>query len=451
MSAAREIVAHVWRWWRHVPEAWKMALECADWTLALVWCVRTRTLMNRLDEVPDLSGVQWDLCPASAPGLVVVVPAKDEEATIGPAMATLMAQDYPWMQVVAIDDRSTDATGRILDEMAAKHPDRLGVLHLTEEAEGWIAKTFAMEAAARQSRSEWLLFTDADVWFSPSILRRAIAYAEISRADHLVVAPSAVMESWGERVLLGFLSVVGLWGVRPWRVADPKARFDAAGAGAFNMMRRAAWEDLGGFEPQRLAVVEDLTLARRVRAAGMRQRLVFAPGLVPVHWATGMGGLIRGLTKNLWAAVGFRLWTAMAVLIGLCVVFLGPVVGLAWVRTLLPSLICLACVGVHYRSLEEITGIEAWWGWLYPLGALGMLWAMVRSVAVTGWRGGVRWRETFYPLHELRPWNNPFRWEIEAAKARAARRRVERGIRPSRWVQMAGRPRRKGRDGKDPL
>ncbi len=416
-------------------------LEWSDWTLAGVWCVRTRTLMTRLDEIPDLSEIRWDLCPVSAPGLMVVVPAKDEAETIGPAMETLLAQDYPWLRILAVDDRSTDATGRILAEMADRRPERLGIVHLTEEAEGWIAKTFAMEAAARQSRSEWLLFTDADVWFSPSILRRALAYAEMSGADHLVVLPSAVIRGWGESVLLGFLSIFGLWVSRPWRIADGGATWDSAGAGAFNLIRREAWEDLGGFAPQRLAVVEDLTLGRRVRAAGLRQRLVFAPGLVLVHWATGMRGLVRGMTKNLWATVNFRLWMALVSVLFVLVMFLAPLGGLLWWRTLLPSLVVLACLAVQYRMMGEVTGIAARWGWLHPLGALVLIWAMVRSVLVTLWRGGVRWRETFYPLRELRLHNSPFAWEFEAAKRRAERRRVQRGRKPPWWK---GPSRRRG-------
>ncbi|HLI75633.1 MAG TPA: glycosyltransferase family 2 protein [Acidobacteriaceae bacterium] len=416
-------------------ENWKLVLQWSDAALAAVWCVRTRTLMSRLGEVPDLSDVRWDLCPVSAPGLVIVVPAKDEAETIGPAMETLLAQDYPWLRVVAVDDRSADATGRLLDELAASRPDRLGVVHLTEEAEGWIAKTFAMETAARQSRSDWLLFTDADVWFSPSLLRRALSYAEISRADHLVVIPSPVIRRWHENILIGFLTVFGVWVSRPWRVADPNSARDIAGAGAFNMIRRDAWEELGGFAPQRLAVVEDLTLGQRVRAARLRQRVAFAPGLVLVHWATGLHGLVRGMTKNLFAATGFRLWMSALFCCGIVLLFLAPLLGLAWWGTLLPSLVIVACIGAQYRILGEVTGIAARWALLYPIGGLALLWAMLRSVIVTLWRGGVRWRDTFYPLRDLRPWNSPFRWEFEAARGRAQQRKVQRGLQPSRWLR----------------
>ncbi len=422
---------------------WRLAAELSSWVLCVVWSVRTRTLVARLREVPDLSEVQWDLCPTRAPGLIVVVPAKDEAETLEPAMETLLAQDYSWLRIVAVDDRSTDGTGALMDRFAAAHPDKLSVMHLTETAEGWIGKTFAMEAAAQNSRSDYLLFTDADVWFSPSILRRALAYAEMTEADHLVVLPTAVTKTWGERTVLGFLQVFAVWVSRPWRIADGNARWDVVGAGAFNLLRRDAWEELGGFAAQRLAVVEDITLGRRVRAAGMRQRVVFAPGLVLVHWAKGAFGIIRVMTKNLFALVNFRFPLMAGVALAILLLFWGPIAGLAWWPTLLPSLISLACVAVCYRLLGSASSIDSRFGWLYPLGSLAMLWAMLRSVAVTYWRRGVLWRGTFYPLRELRRHNSQFAWEFEAATQRAERRKAERGARPSRMVRVANRIRRR--------
>lgn len=415
----------------------KFALEALAWMMAVLWCVRTRTLMRRLGEVPDLTDVRWDLCPLHAPGLVVVVPARNEAGALPSAMQTLLEQDYPWLRIVAVDDRSTDDTGALLERIAAEHPEKLSVLHLTDVAEGWIAKTFAMETAAVRSRSEWLLFTDADVWFSPSILRRAIAYAEMTRADHLVVAPSAVLRTWGETYFTGFLTVLALWVVRPWRVADPTAYRDAVGAGAFNLIRRDALEELGGLAPQRLAIVEDLMLGRRVRAAGMRQRLAFAPGLVLVHWASGVRGLVRGMTKNLFAMVNFRLWHALFLACAIVLLYLTPLAGLAWYRTTLPSLVILACLGVQYRSMGELTGIASRWVWLAPLGAVTFLWAILRSVAVTTWHGGVRWRETFYPLRELRRHNDPMQWEREARSQDYEQRRTIRQRKLSRWLRTA--------------
>ncbi len=420
---------------------WRFAAEAMAWAVTLAWCVRTRTLMQRIGEVPDLSEVQWDLCPTLAPGLIVAVPAKDEAETLGPAMETLLAQDYPWLRLVAIDDRSSDATGAMLDAFAAAHPGKLDVIHLTETVDGWMGKTFALEVATERSRSEYILFTDADVWFSPSILRRALTYAEITGADHLVVAPTAVTKTWGERTVLGFFQIFALWASRPWRVSDPKARWDIAAAGAFNLLRREALEEMGGLAPQRLSVVEDITLGRRVRAAGLRQRLVFAPGLVLVHWAPGAWGLIRGMTKNLFAVVNFWTWMQLLTMGGIAVLFFLPLAGLGWFPTMLPSLLTLICIAVCYRIVGEINGIPARFGWLYPLGAAAMLWAMLRSMVVTWWRRGVLWRGTFYPLSDLRPHNSPFQWEWQAAKLRAEQRSVQRKMRPSRWVRAWRRTR----------
>ncbi len=420
-----------------ISQGWRLAAELGAWTIALVWCVRTRTLVARLGEVPDLSEPQYDLCPARTPSLTVAVPARNEASTIGPAMETLLAQDYPFLHLLALDDRSTDATGALLDNLAQWQPGKLEVIHLTETAEGWLGKTFALEVATQQTSSEYLLFTDADVWFSPSILRRALAYAELSRADHLVVLPTAATKFWGERAVLGFLQVMALWGSRPWRVADPTARWDVVGAGAFNLIRRDALEELGGLAPQRLAVLEDVTLGRRVRAAGLRQRLAFAPGLVPVHWATGMSGIVQGMTKNLFALTNFQfvpMLFTMTGLVGLCLL---PFAGFAWWPTLLPALITTACIAVHYRTLSPISGIDPRFGWWYPLGALAVLWAMVRSVVLCLWRGGVLWRDTLYPLRELRRHNSPLHWEFEAAAARAETRKAERLARPSRLLVLA--------------
>lgn len=407
------------------------------WSVAVAWCLRTRALMAHIAEVPDLSRVQWDLCPVRAPGLMVILAAKDEAEGIRPAMETLLAQEYPWMSIIAVDDRSEDRTGYVLEELAEQHPGKLDVVHLAETVEGWTGKTFALEAGLQRSQSEYVLFTEADVWISPSLLRRALAYAQICQADHLVIAPTPVLQTWGERAVAGLLQVLALWVSRPWRIADPQARWDVCSSPACSLYRRDALEELGGLGPQRMAVADALTLSRRIRAAGMKQQLVYAPGLVLTHSAPGAWGLIRGLKRRAFALADFRVLLLFAAIFGLLAVFFLPLLGLAWWPTLLPSLLALGCLAVSFRILAEINGIPARFGWLYPLGLFAIVWAMLSSMLLIWWRRGVLWRGTLYPLRELLPYNNPFRWEWEAAKARRERRRVERGLRPSRWVHAA--------------
>ena len=134
------------------------------------------------------------------------------------------------MQIVAVDDRSTDQTGAVMEAMAQGREDAAGrsigfrSCTLTELPPGWLGKTHAMSLAAQQATGEWLLFTDADVVFHPDALRRALAYAIWSNADHMVLLPTLLMRGWGERMMISFLQVLSIWAVRPWRVPDPHSQ-----------------------------------------------------------------------------------------------------------------------------------------------------------------------------------------------------------------------------------
>jgi glycosyltransferase involved in cell wall biosynthesis len=405
---------------------WRAALEYSAWIVAVAWIWRVTETIRRVHEVPDLTGEAWDLLPpeGATPSLTVVVPARNEAENIAATIETLLWQQYPALKVLAIDDRSTDGTAAILDELAERagggEGSRLGVIHIDYLPEGWLGKTWALEVGTRNSASEYVLFTDADVLFSPSSLRRAVACAAVRQADHLVLLPTPQVKSWGEGMMLGFLQVLGLWAARPWRVPDAKARRDVMGVGSFNLVRRRSLEAIGGWQPQRMAVLEDVTLGRRMKVAGQRQVVAFGPELVLVHWAKGARGIVRVMTKNLFSTVNFRGALMLGMCVWVAVFFLAPLAGLGWYRTLLPSVMIVCSIGASYRLMGGWSRIDARYGWVYPLGALAMIWAMLRSMAVVWARGGIMWRGTFYPLAELRRHNSPFYWEREAAKARKA-------------------------------
>lgn len=414
----------------HVTEFWRGILQTVAWGIALVWVLRTYDVIHLLPGMVDLTQPDWDVRPEGTPTLTVVVPARDEAEKIAATLDALMAADYAGLRVLVVDDRSTDGTGAIVDayvaEYAVRKPGRLAAIHIAELPEGWLGKTFALMVATENSASDYLLFTDADVLFSPSILRRALVCAQDMQADHLVVMPTVEVRSRGEGIVLGFLQMMGLWASRPWKVEDPKALRDVVGIGAFNLVRRDAFHELGGWLPQRLAVLEDITLGRRMKAAGMRQRVVFAPGMVLVHWAKGAGGLLRGMTKNLFSAFGFQPLLVVLACAWIAVFCLLPLVGLAWLPTVLPALAILVCIGATYRVMGAETLIDARYAWLYPLGALALMFAMVRSMVVVLARRGVMWRGTLYPLRDLRRHNSPFEWEREARKKRDEAVRVTR-------------------------
>ena len=430
--------------------AWRAVAEYGVWLLTVLWMWRTHDAIQGLGGMPDVAQPQWDLIPPedAVPSLTVVIPARNEGENIGATLETLVFQQYSGLRVLAIDDRSTDKTRQIVDEFAQRYPQRFGAIHIDYLPEGWLGKTFALEVGTRNSSSDYLLFTDADVLFSPSSLRRAMAFAAMTQADHVVVMPTPQVKGRGEGILLSFFSVLGMWLTRPWRVSDPQARRDVMGVGAFNLVRREALEVLGGWEPQRLAVVEDMTLGRRMKAAGLRQRVAFGTDLVLVHWAKGARGIVRGLTKNIFAAVNFRPLLLLGACAAMLVLFLAPLAGLAWWPTILPAVIALCCIGASYRVMSSRSHIDARYGWLYPVGAFMMAWAMIRSMLSVMVRRGVMWRGTFYPLRELRTHNSPWQWERSAAEARRAEEKGKGRVRTrllALWPALRSRQRKKER------
>ena len=406
----------------HVSEFWRGLIRTVAWLLTLVWVTRTYDAVQQLPAVPDLTDLDWDTLPEGLPTLTVVVPARDEAEKIGATIEALMVTDYAAIKVLVVDDRSTDGTGAIVDayvaEYAWRRPGTFGAIHIEELPDGWLGKTFALMVATENSSSDYLLFTDADVLFSPSVLRRALVCARETQADHLVVLPTVEVRSRGEGIVLGFLQVMSLWATRPWMVQEPKARRDVAGIGAFNLVRREALNEIGGWIPQRLAVLEDITLGRRMRAAGMRQRMAFAPGMVLVHWAKGGHGLLTNMTKNLFSAFGFQPVFVVLMCVWVAIFFLLPLAGLVWWGTVVQALVILCCIGALYRVMGAASKIDARYAWLYPLGAAAMIFAMLRSMVVVLAQRGVRWRGTLYPLRDLRQHNSPFVWEREAGKKR---------------------------------
>ena len=379
-----------------------IALQILAWLIALTWLWKVIAAAFGLPRIPNLLLPQHNISPAGSPSITVIIPARNEAADIAATLHSLLAQDYPNLQIIAVDDRSTDDTGPIMDSIAARHPEKLRTLHITELPSGWLGKTHAMALAARQAPTDYLLFTDADIVFDPTAIRLALANAVATHADHLVTIPTTIIKRWDEAAILGFFQIFSLWGARPWRIANPKAKRDAIGIGAFNLLRRTAYMEIGGFESLRMEIIEDLGLGRRIKHAGLAQRIAFGRGLVSLHWASGVNGLINVMTKNLWAAFRYHLSLALLGCLWLFTFCIAPALGTFFSPTRVPAIVTLLAVIYAYRLLRRTSNISTWNAFLMPLGALVFVVALVRSALITIKQGGVIWRGTFYSLAELR-------------------------------------------------
>src|SRR5579872_5344757 len=269
--------------------------------LALAWFSRLLDAAIGMPRVADISRPEWAPKPnASSPRVSIIVPARNEEEHIGESLERLLRLNYANYEVIAINDRSTDRTGEAMERVAATtSPNHLKIIHVDELRAGWLGKVHAMWTGANEATGEWLLFTDADVLFRPDSLARAVNYAEAERADHVVLFPLMIMHSAGETMMIAFFQSLFVFGHRPWKVADPKAK-DHIGVGAFNLVRRSVYEAIGTYQALRFEVVDDMKLGKLIKNAGYRQRSVLGRdssgnALLEIHWARGAIGVVRNL------------------------------------------------------------------------------------------------------------------------------------------------------------
>jgi GT2 family glycosyltransferase len=336
----------------------------------------------------------------------VIVPARNEAEHVAACLESLAAQDYANLRVIAVDDRSLDRTGPVIEAVVSAHPQRLEMLSLAGLPPNWLGKTYAMALAARHAIAaygpDYLLFTDADVLFAKDAIRRSLAQVKATEADHLVVLPTTIVKTRGEGMMLAYLQVMGAWAVRLGRVADPKAKRDAIGVGAFNLIRTGVYRELGGFDAMPMEILEDLTLGRRVKCAGFRQRVAVAPGMVRLHWAAGVLGILSGMTKNLFAVFRFRTSLLLGAALWVALFCIGPVVLLAFPGTRLAAFIALASVIGLYVVSSRTSRISPLNAVFFPMAAALLIYAMLRSMLTAIRTGGVTWRGTSYSLAALR-------------------------------------------------
>jgi hypothetical protein len=355
--------------------------------------------MRRLDDLSQVLPLEGPTLPR----LSVIVAARNEELHLEEALGSLLRLDYPSCDVIVVDDRSTDGTSAILGRLCSKHP-ALRTIRVDHLPEGWLGKCHALFQGARAAAGDYFLFTDADVVFEPATLRRAMAYVREKGLDHLALIPRIQMPG----PLLGAMSATfGLFFTlysRPWKASDPKSRAHI-GIGAFNLVRSETYRNAGGHEAVRRCPVDDVKLGERLKKSGGRQAAVIGVGLVSVEWYRTLGELARGLEKNSFAAVNYRLSSVILMTLAILALAGGPV-ALAFLAQGWPGwALNGASIGLllaMYVQQAKLQRIRAWTLVLFPLSLAIMLWILWRAALKTLLRGGIHWRGTFYPLSELR-------------------------------------------------
>ena len=367
---------------------------------ALPWLAPFAAIPRLANTRPNLSEVE----PVSAGLVSVVIPARNEEAVIATVVSSVLASEYRPIEVVVVDDRSTDDTAARVAELVERD-SRVRLIAGRELPAGWYGKPWACLQGSHAAQGELLLFTDADTRHEPELLGRAVGALRASAADLLTVSPHQRCETFWERVVMPQIWL--LLGLRyhPAGVNRSRRARDVIANGQFILMPRTSYEAVGTHEAVRGEVAEDLALAQAVVRTGGRLHFAFAERLMETRMYHGLGPLIEGWSKNVYLggrrsfpdepvrralvplmlALAFCFWLVppVVILVGL---LRGEVPPAALLAAGLSALFwSLICFGMR---------IPAYYGLGYPLGAAVALYIAARSTVRGGRR--VEWRGRTY-------------------------------------------------------
>ncbi len=369
--------------------------------IGLVWLKRHIDLNKGRNEPvlrPDEPGAEAD----ALPDLSMLVAAKDEEENIGRCIESLLAQDYPRLQIIVINDRSDDRTGKIIDEFAAAD-SRVTAVHVKELRPGWFGKNNAMHAGVEQATGEWLCFSDADCAYdSPRLLTAAVRFALREKVDFLSVLPRLEAGTFWERVVQPVAGAIMVFWFPPQKVNSPKSP-RAYANGAFMLMPRKTYDAIGGHEPVKATLNEDMHMARLVKAAGLRLQVIRGGDLYRVRMYTGIKQIWRGWSRIFYGCFGTfpRLLVSVLMLsifsLSPYVTLLGsPLTGGEWVwMSAAAGFAILAQQSILWR-FYGITGNRPPWALSYPLGAVLCLGMTLNAMRRLGGGTTTTWRGTTY-------------------------------------------------------
>ncbi len=338
----------------------------------------------------------------SLPSVTIIIPARNESRNIRPALQSILSQDYPNLEIIVVNDRSTDDTGAILSSMQASE-SRLKVLTISELPPGWLGKNHALQFGADHANSEILLFSDADILMHPDTVSRAVSWLIENNLDHLAITPEVTMPGHIlGMVTLTFTIFFSLYAF-PWKVSDPDSK-KHIGIGGFNMIRSHVYRSIDGHTPIALCPDDDMKLGMLVKKHQFRQGVLFGQGMLSVEWYTSLKELIQGLMKNAFAGMEFQVTRVVIVTILMIIFFLLPYPALFInnANILLTSGVSVFIITLVCIDNARIQTLPAWYAIGFPMVSLLLIYILWRAMLLNLHDNGIYWRGTHYPLSDLK-------------------------------------------------
>ncbi|MGD6782032.1 glycosyltransferase [Sutcliffiella horikoshii] len=357
--------------------------------------------MSKITKIEDVQ--ENTSLHSRGPLLSVIVAAKDEEKHIEASLLSQFQQTYSNIEWIVVNDRSTDQTGSIIDRMAKTEP-RMRCIHIEHLSEGWLGKNHALYEGFLQSKGEYILFTDADIIFEKDTVSKAITYFQNQKLDHLTLAPNLKGSSFWTNAFVSFFLFGFGYFKRPWKSNDPKSK-SAIGIGAFNLLTRNAYEEIGTHRNIKMRPDDDLMLGRQIKEAGKKQHLALALTHLQVEWYPDLRSALVGLEKNTFAGLFYSYFMVLFAISGLFLSQLFPFIAL-FVTTGTTQLIFLLSILMLFLAYNQTANKMAKGANIYltvfPVTVLLFIYSIARATILTLYRGGIIWRGTFYSIKQLK-------------------------------------------------
>jgi glycosyltransferase involved in cell wall biosynthesis len=353
--------------------------------------------LRKIDALEDADKLE------NGPLLSVIVAARNEENQIRTSILSQLAQTYRNVEWILVNDRSTDSTGLVMEELK-KDDQRISVLHIEGLPKGWLGKNNALYQGFLKASGKWLLFTDADVKFEKEAFAKALHYFEKHKLDHLTVAPNLSAKTFWLKSFVAFFLFGFSYFKRPWAANNPKSKV-GTGIGAFNLVSKEAYSSFGTHKMVKMRPDDDLQLGMRMKQAGYAQRIVTALTLVEVEWYGSLQEAFIGLEKNTFAGLHYRVSMVFFAISGVFITNVLPFITLFSSDKIivLLSLGIILLSGIHYvMVIKKMTIFSPVMFLVLPVTALLFIYSIIRASYLTYKRGGIMWRGTLYKLRELR-------------------------------------------------
>lgn len=365
------------------------------------WVLVTVYLLINTRRIKYLKSIQVSV-PAPQPSLAIIIAVRNEENDLPEALESMCHLNYSNYRLVVINDRSTDSTPEILAQFEKKY-SHLTVIHIKELPEGWLGKNHALYSGYKATTEEWMLFTDADIRYAPDTLNKAIQYCIDQQVDHLTVMPDVKSRSAFFNSIMDTFKIMLVVKLKPWEASNPKTK-SYIGIGAFNLVKRSAYEVAGTHKRIALRPDDDLKLGECIKSSGLKQDVTFGDNQLSLEWYTSVKEFINGLMKNTFSTVDYNFAKVIVLCLLTLFVFVAPIplllIGGGPTERYLAIILVLFQI-ILFTFTRGLRGIW-WYALMMPVAGSIMVYIMWVSAVRTLRQGGIYWRDSFYSLAELK-------------------------------------------------